>query len=71
MSVCSQPPIHGSVSADLINSGAKIFGKKFQKVPESKTWIALLYTTNYLHNFDIALVTIYIVLGIISNLERI
>ena len=45
------------------NPGSKLFGekkKKFQKVPKSK--ISIYHSSNYLHS-------IYIVLGIISNLE--
>ena len=49
---------------DSTNLRSKIFGgKKFQKVPKSKSCICLL-TGNYLHS-------IYIVLGIISNVETV
>ena len=41
----------GSTSADSINHGSKVFGKKkknFQKFPKTKTWIFPILTSSYL-----------------------
>ena len=47
-----------------------ICGKNFQKVPKKQN-LYLLYVGNYLHSIYIEFTTLYIVLGIISNLEMI
>ena len=53
----------GSTSSDSTNSGSKILGKKSSERSKVQN-LNLPHAGNYLHNFDM-------VLGIISNLERI
>lgn len=53
----------GSTSSDSTNSGSKILGEKSPERSKIQN-LNLPHAGNYLHNFDM-------VLGIVSNLERI
>lgn len=66
----SQPSIPtGSIPTDSNSHRSKILAEKnFQKVPKKRN-LYLLYVGNYLHSIYIEFTTLYIVLGIISNLE--